>query len=173
MDSQSRLFRFIGLVFALAFTLGAAGFVSAHSGPAQSGKALLQATPDATEVIDPSIPVKLDINKAATTPLDDDAIGFRVFTFKGKANQILSVTVQRITGNLSTDITINSQSDTELAHAGGYFAESITLTVRLPQDGNYTIRVSHDIPGAGDFAAGSVSVLVSDGTAAAVPTAAK
>ena len=173
MYSKLRSLRLMGLVIALVFVLGAAGYVSAHSGPVVTGKALFQATPDATEAIDPNEPLKLDINKAATTPLDDNLIPYPTLSFKGKANQILSITVQRVTGNLSTDVTITSQTDTELARASGYFAESITLTVKLPQDGNYTIRITHDTPGSGDFEAGTVSVLVSDGKAAAAPTAAK
>ena len=39
--------------------------------------------------------------------------------------------------------------------------------------GNYTLRINHDKPGSGDFAAGSVSVLVSDGKAAPAATASK
>jgi len=47
---------------------------------------------------------------------------------------------------------------------------STDLVVKLPQDGNYKVRVDITDPGAGDSKAGTVSVEVNTGTPAAAAT---
>jgi hypothetical protein len=157
------------LALALILTLGLVGIVSAQSVPLPQPGALLQATEVPT--IDPETPVVLTLGKAVTTPLDNQDVSYRIFTFSGKANQLMSISAQVMSGSMGVDLTINSQNDVELARVSGGFLQVFNLTVKLPQDGKYTLRLSSENPGAGDFEAGSVSVTV-DNAKAATPTAA-
>ncbi|MCC7447273.1 MAG: PPC domain-containing protein [Anaerolineae bacterium] len=166
-----RSFRLFSLSLLLMALLGIVGLASAQTiltVPHQMVR--LQATVEATP-IDPGEPLPLQAGKAATSPLDNDAIPYRTFSFSGKANQVVAVTVQRTAGNFGFQVHINSQSDVELAEANSTFAEAITFTIKLPQDGNYRIRVSSSDPGSGDFEAGTVSVTVGDAPKPATPAA--
>ncbi len=173
-------FRMFSLTAALALTLGLTGYASAHSALSTNSKtSMQQATSAATEAeteaataapIDPDQPVALTLGKAATTPLDQNDVPHRIFTFKGKADELISVSVSVLSGNMSYDVTVNDQSSSEIAKANGSFVVASMFTIKLPQDGNYTVRVTADDPGAGDFAAGSVSVLAAQATASAQAT---
>ncbi len=176
MHSQARSFRFFSLVLALLLTVGVAGLASAQSNPPQQPVAHFQATQAATvepTAVNVDEPVPLDIGKSATTPIDEDLMQYRIYVFNGKANQIVNVAVQRMTGNFALDIAVRSQSDVDLARAYGDWTEGMSLTVRLPQDGKYTVRINHSNPGAGDFKAGSVSISLTEAQATAAPTASK
>jgi hypothetical protein len=174
MHSKARSFYIFCL--ALVLTISVAGFASAQSIPFRQAhlQATEEATPEPTQV-NVDEPVPIDIGKSATTPIDEDLMQYRYYTFSGKANQVVTISVQRMTGNFAIDIAVRSQSDVELARAYGDWTEGMSVTVRLPQDGKYTVRISHSKPGAGDFAAGTVSISVTEGTgsAAATATAAK
>jgi hypothetical protein len=170
MKSQS--FRLISLMLAFVLTIGVAGLASAQQAEIASGSRIaLQATEEPTP-IDIDTPIVLTLGKSETTPLDNEAVGYRNFGFAGKANQVVTVSVQQLTGNLSFYVSLLDQSDDELANASGKFLQLVTLTVKLPQDGNYRIRVDQRDPGAGDFAAGSVSVTVNEGMLGAATPAA-
>lgn len=160
---------------AVMVSLGMAGMVSAQ--PAVTGRnsaAPAQATAAATATpIDPGEAVALTLGKAFTSPLDKDQVSYRKFTFNGTANQVANVIVTRLTGNLAFKVTVRSQGDIELGYAEGAFLNTAVLTIKLPQDGNYNVKVESDDPGAGDFQAGSFSILVapvSTAAATAAPT---
>jgi hypothetical protein len=165
---QTRTSRLATLALALILTLGVVGIVSAQSSPLPKPGAIWQQATE-TPTIDPDTPVALTLGTAATTPLDNQDVAYRMFTFSGKANQIMSVTAQLVSGNMGLDLTVTSQNDVELARATGGFLQSFTLTVKLPQDGKYTVQIRSGNPGAGDFAAGSASVTVAE--AKAIPAA--
>jgi hypothetical protein len=156
------------LALALVFTLGLVSLVSAQSSPLPRPGALLQA--QETPTIDPETPVVLTLGKAVTTPIDDQELTYRKFTFSGKANQAISVEAQLQSGNMGLDVAVSSQNDVELARATGGFLQSLAVTVKLPQDGNYDIRLTYANPGSGDFEAGTVSVMVSEAMAAEAAT---
>jgi len=166
-------FRTFSLAAALALTLGLGGYASAHS--AISSGTMQQATEAATATpIDPDQPVALTLGQAATSPLDKDNVPHRIFTFKGKANELVNLTVKVTSGNMAYDVTLSSQNGDELGKESGGFIVASMLTVKLPQDGNYTFRIDADDPGSGDFAPGNISVMVADAAASsatATPTA--
>jgi len=168
MSVNFRSFRIVSLAAALAITVGIGSLASAQDLPARQA---LQDTPAPTEVdIDTALP--LTIGTAVTTPLDKDIYFHRNFTFNGKANDLMIVTATHLTGNYGFDLTVTSQNDVTLASATGGFMVIGTLTVKLPQDGNYKIRVDIIDPGAGDSAAGTLSVVVNPWKAPAAATAA-
>ncbi len=173
MRSKASSFRFSSLVLALLLTIGVAGFTSAQSIPPQQpvtrAQAIQQASAEPTQV-NVDEPVPLDIGKSATTPIDEDLMQYRIYVFNGKANQVVNVSVQRMTGNFALDISVVSQSDNELARAYGNWTEGMSLTVRLPQDGKYRVRINHSTPGAGDFQAGTVSISLAEAKAGAAAT---
>ncbi len=149
----------LALVLLFGLLLSATGFAAARPAIVPGAQATTAAT---ATVIDPEAEVKLEMGKAVTTPLDQDAVPHRYFTFKGQANKMAVVTVQKLKGNLSFKLSVTSQGSQEVGYAGGQFIETSTLIVKLPMDGNYSISVSADKPGAGDFEAGEVSVVVND-----------
>jgi hypothetical protein len=160
-----RSFRLVSATATLALVLGLGGWASAQSalsaqpvrGAAQAATAAETATP-----IDPSQPVELTIGQLFISPLDNDQVPYRMFTFKGKANEVVNVSVRVLTGNLSTQLYTKNQAGDQIGYAEGSFVSAMALTVKLPQDGNYQLQVQHADPGAGDFAAGTFSVGVSD-----------
>jgi len=155
-----RSFRLVSVAAAMALTLGLTGWVSAQ--PASHDVAALQAaTVSFTPTpIDVSIPVPLTMGQEAQSPLDNDTVYQRIFKFKGTANQLVTVTSRIITGNLSLGISITDQAGAEIANMNGKFVMTSQLTLKLPQDGNYTITVSKADPGSGDFAPGTIGVSV-------------
>ncbi len=161
-----RSFRTLSLITIFVLALCVTGFASAQ--PAKVAALQATATP-----IDPGQVVKLDFGTAVTTPLNKDDVSYRYFSFKGKANQLVTVTVQKLTGNLGLKIDVRSQSDADLIYGGGDFFEASTLTVKLPQDGNYRVNLIESDPGAGDFEAGTVSVMVAEAKPVAAATATK
>ena len=168
-----RSFRWLTFVMIAGLTLGMVSLASARNVPlSQSHRAQAQATEEPTP-INPDEPVKITLGpEGGTTPIDNENLSYRVFSFSGKANQLVQVTIQRTAGNFSFHAYISSQSDVQLAEADGDFLESATLVVKLPQDGNYRIRVNSGNPGAGDFEKGSVSVSAAEAKPMAAATAA-
>ncbi len=168
-------FRFVSLVLALILTIGVAGLASAQNVPPQQPAAPYQATTAATvepTVIDPDVPVPLTIGQSTTTPIDEENVEYRLFTFSGKANQVVNIAFQRTSGNFAMDVTVLSQSDVEMARVYGDWLDAFTLIVRLPQDGTYRVRLNHSKPGVGDFAPGTVSVSLSEAKASGAPATA-
>src|SRR5260221_193293 len=166
MSVNLRSVRLASLATALAVTIGMGSLASAQSIPA---KRVLQDTPAPTEV-DIDTPVALTLCKTATTPLDKNIYFHRNFTFNGKANDIVTVTTIHVSGNFGYDVNISSQNDVEIASSTGSFMMANDLIIKLPQDGNYKVRVDIIDPGAGDSSAGSVSIVVNSGMPAAVGT---
>ena len=160
MPRNFRSFRLISLAAALAIVMGIGSLASAHT---------LQDTPEPTAV-DIDTPLALTIGTAMSTPLDKDVYYHRNFTFSGKANDVMTITASQLTGNFGYDVNVTSQNDVPLASATGSFMLSTDLVVKLPQDGNYKVRVDITDPGAGDSKAGTVSVEVNTGTPAAAAT---
>ncbi|MHB8628153.1 MAG: hypothetical protein ACYDBJ_12840 [Aggregatilineales bacterium] len=163
-----RLFHLVSATAALTLTLGLGGWASAQSAASVPvGRVAAQAaTPAETATpIDPDQPVALTPRKAFISPLDNDQIPHRNFTFKGKANELVTVGVQLLTGNLSFKLYVNNQAGDEIGYGEGTFVTAMTLTVKLPQDGNYQLEVKSADPGAGDFAAGTFSITVGDAPA--------
>jgi hypothetical protein len=159
MHSSVRSFRTLSLALAFFVTLGIASFASAKSSQSPN----LQATEAATATpIDPETIVPLTLGTAFTSPLDADAVTYRYASFKGKANELVNVTVSILTGNMSFKFKVFNQGGDEIAYAEGTFVTSNTATIKLPQDGNYKVEIDKADPGSGDFAAGTVSVLVND-----------
>lgn len=172
MTNSIRSFRLISATAAITLTLGLGGWASAQSARSASSDhvAAQAATPAETATpIDPEQPVALTLGTATTSPLDNDQVPYRYFTFKGKANELVNVTLQLLTGNLSFKLYVNNQAGDEIGYGEGDFVTSMVLTLKLPQDGNYQLQVKSADPGAGDFAAGTFSILVADVPAAATP----
>ena len=166
MLDNIKSFRMLSLTAVFAITLGVASLASAQNVPS---KFALQDTPQPTDVdIDTALP--LTAGKAVTTPLDKDIYYHRNFTFSGKANDIVTITSTHLTGNFGYDVNVSSQNDVALASATGGFMVSNDLVVKLPQDGNYKVRVDIIDPGAGDSAAGTLSVVMNTGMPAAAGT---
>ncbi len=167
MRSSFRSFRTISLSLALLLTLSAVTFASAKSSRAPT----LQATEAATATpIDPEQKVALKIDTPYTSPLNADSMTYRYFTFKGKANALVNVTVNILTGNMAFHLKINNQSGEQIGSVEGGFITAVSTTLKLPQDGNYGIEIDKADPGSGDFAAGTFSIVVNDAPPA--PTAA-
>jgi hypothetical protein len=165
-----RTVRLIVFFLVLALTLGLSGFVSASTKPSDTMLAF-QTTEEPTPVnIDE--PIVLIPGQGVTISLDAENLPYRNFSFTGKANQIMTIMAQRITGNFGLHISIVSQTDAELASASGEFLNMVYLIVKLPQDGKYRIRLDKIDPGGGDFEAGDVSVTASEGTPMAAATSA-
>ena len=155
-----RSFRVVSVTAAMALTLGLTGWVSAqpvsHVAPVlQAATVSFSPTP-----IDVSVPVLLTMGQEAQSPLDNETVYQRIFKFKGTANQLVTVTSRVITGNLSMNLSITDQAGDEIANIQGKFVMLSQLTLKLPQDGNYTITASKADPGSGDFAAGTIGVSV-------------
>ena len=168
MRILTKSFRMVGLLIALLLTLSAVGLASARTTPTMP---TLQATADVTATpIDPNAVVKLTIGTEFTSPLDKDVVINRILSFKGQANHRMTVTIKLLTGNMSVKAYVNTQTDTEIGYAEGIFVDTMSLTLKLPQDGNYTIKVVPGDPGAGDFAAGTFSVVVNDALAITAAT---
>jgi hypothetical protein len=169
MRTSIRSFRTLSLTLAFFVTLGIASFASAK--PSQSPNQ--QATEAATATpIDPETVVPLTLGKAFTSPIDADNVTYRYLSFKGKANELVNVTVSVLTGNMSFKFKAFTQGGDEIAYSEGTFVTTNTATIKLPQDGNYKIEVDKADPGSGDFAAGTISVLVNDAPAATPAAAA-
>lgn len=167
MHISTKSFRLVSLLVAFLLTLSAVGLASAR--PTPTAPALqTTATP-----IDPSEVVKLTSGQEFTSPLDKDNIPNGTFSFKGQANHRVTVTVKLLTGNMSVKVYINNQADSEIGYAEGIFVDTVTLTLKLPQDGNYTAKVLAEDPGSGDFAAGTFSIVVNDTPVAATAVATK
>jgi len=160
-----RSFRLVSAAAALALILELGGWATAQSATSAAPvRAMAQAaTPAETATpIDPSQPVELTLGKSFTSPLDNDQVPYRMFTFKGKANVVVNVNVQLLSGNFSFQLYIKTQAGDQIGYAEGSFVSAMVLTVKLPQDGNYQLQVQHADPGSGDFAAGTFSVSVGD-----------
>jgi hypothetical protein len=166
MNRTHRVFRTVSLVVVLLLGLAAVTVASARPAPAPFRQAT--AAP-----VDPDEPVALTLGKAVVTPIDDQNITHRVFTFKAKANQLIAVSAQTMKGNFMLSGAVSSQNDVEIARVYGGFMQSFTLVVKVPQDGTYRYRINEDTPGAGDFEAGEISVLVEEAKPAAAATATK
>lgn len=159
MLGNLKLFRTtVSLAVALGLTVGISGLVSAQSVPTE---------------IDIDAPVALTLGQAVMTPFDQDTVDRRYFTFRGKANDIVTVTATHLSGNFGFSVRVSSQNDVELASTSGHFLESNDLSVKLPQDGKYTVHVSISDPGADDPAAGTLSVVVNSGMPSRSGTPAK
>ncbi len=172
MSNRIHSFRVLSLVLAVAFILGLTGLANAKATPGHQETMLaLQETPAATP-IDVDAPVALEMGKAATTPLSQD-VSHRYFKFAGKANQLVSLAIVKLSGNLTVKSSLIDQAGSEIANFYGLYMTQFSLTTKLPQDGNYQVYVTYDNPGSGDFAPGEVSVMVSEATAQAAPTPAK
>src|SRR5258708_14657465 len=124
--------------------MGMGSLASAQSIPAKHN---LQDTPAPTEV-DIDTPIALTLGKTATTPLDKNTYFHRNFTFNGKANDIVTVTTIHVSGNFGYDVNISSHNDVEIASSTGSFMVANDLVIKLPQDGNYKIRVDLIAPGS-------------------------
>ena len=167
-----RAFRLVSVTAALTLTLGLTGWVSAQ--PVTHISAAQQATAVANTPtpIDVSVPVLLTSGVETQSPLDNDAIYQRQFKFKGTANQLVTVTTRILSGNMSLNISVTDQADAQIASIEGKFITTSQFTLKLPQDGNYLITISHADPGSGDFEAGTIAVSVapaSTGDAAVGP----
>lgn len=146
------------LILAALFSVALAVSSVASARPPLS--TLTQAT--TATPMDSSQPVKLEFGKAFETLFDGADLYAAYFQFKGKANQLIDVTVDKTAGTFAYTVRVISQSDVDLAYLGGTFVESLKTTVKLPQDGNYRITVTADKPGAGDLEKGTVKVLVDE-----------
>ncbi len=169
MSKQIRSFRTISLIAVLGVLLCLASLASAQN---LSPERAAQSTPAATATIDPDAVVKLTIGQAIITPLDKDNIDHRKFSFSGKANDIMTITGKMMTGNFGFSIDINSQNGVTLSSVNGSFLQQSSLTVKLPQDGNYEIDLHIQDPGSGDSTPGTMSVWVTSGTPTMSATAA-
>jgi hypothetical protein len=167
-----RSFRLVSVTAAFALTLGLTGWVSAQ--PVSQAPLALQTTAAAVTPtpVDVSVPVVLTSGVEAQSPLDNDQVYQRQFKFKGTANQLVTVTTRILTGNMSLNVSVIDQASAEIASIQGKFITTSQFTLKLPQDGNYVITISHADPGSGDFEAGTIAVSVapaSTGQPAASP----
>ena len=145
------------LAAAFIATLSISGWVSAQSAAAQT--VMLQTTEVTATPIDISVVVPLTFGIEAQSPLDDQNIYQRQFKFKGKANQLMTITTAVLTGNMSLNVYVEDQAGGQIANVSGKFITTSQFTLKLPQDGNYIITVNHADPGSGDFQAGTFSVV--------------
>ncbi len=164
-----RAFRLTSLIVFCVLMLSIVGLAAAQQAPIVNSKAALQSTESPTP-IDIDTPVPLKVGSPFTTPLDNQDLTHRLFSFSGKANDIITISGQRLTGNFGFKIDVTSQNDVELGYAGGGFLQAANVIVKLPQDGNYKVRLDEGDPGSGDFSAGTVSVWITQGMPAGSPT---
>src|SRR5438067_2063723 len=118
-----RSFRLTSLLVFCVLMLSIVGLAAAQQAPIVNSKAALQST-EAPTAIDVDTPVALKAGSAFTTPLDNQDLNHRFFSFSGKANDIITISAQRLTGNFGFKLDVTSQNDVELGYAGGGFLQS-------------------------------------------------
>jgi hypothetical protein len=163
---MNKSIRTLTLAAVFAVTLGVSGVVAAQP---PRPVAVQAGTPTP---IDSSAPVKLELGKPFETYFDGQDLYSAYFQFSGKANQLIEVTLEKTKGSFGITAYVSSQNDVELADIHGAFLDSASVTVKLPQDGNYKIQIQSDKPGAGDLEPGSLKVTVSEKKKAAPAAAA-
>src|SRR5436305_2047403 len=94
-------FRWISFVLVVGCMFSLVSFASARSiSTSQPRQIAAQATEEATP-IDYEADVKIKVGDAAfVSPMDKDNVPYRNVTFSGKANQLVQLTVQKLSGNM-------------------------------------------------------------------------
>lgn len=135
MDNQNQRhsFRMMGVVTICALLLGMVGLASAQ--PLTSAiQRPQQATPEPT-------PMPLQFGKEATAKLS----ALPEFSFEGKKGQRVTITVS-YKGDLPEGggyaVELSSSCCDELGGLGFADLESVTLTLKLPDDGTFFVRIS-------------------------------